>query len=69
MYPLMIMYGVEASVTTFACLVESLCLDQLSQSAKTNLFFIYLPTCVLPLLIALDYYGRVLKWVPKVKAD
>lgn len=71
LYPIMLIYGIEASVTTYACLAETLYLE-LSQPAKMTLFFVYLPTCVLPLFIAIDYYRRILTWIPNkktIKAD
>lgn len=63
-YLWILLYCVEAAITTFGCLVEVVYLDGLTQNEKLNLFFVYLPTCLVPLAMGYDFWKRVSKWVP-----
>ncbi|CAN6663828.1 hypothetical protein TRVA0_035S00958 [Trichomonascus vanleenenianus] len=58
-YILILIYAVEAAITTFGCLAEVLYLDGLSPSERTNLFLLYLPTCIIPLAMGLDIAKRI----------
>lgn len=63
-----LIYGVEAAVTTFACLVELFYLD-VPQSDFTKLFGFYLPTLIIPVFLSIDMYQRLsaLIFPPKTK--
>lgn len=60
-YPAVLAYGVEASTTTLACLVEVVAHPALSTGEKANLFGVYFPTFVIPLVLALDFGRRIAK--------
>lgn len=67
-WPAILVYGVEASTTTLACVVESAMLP-LGLSERMNLVFIYLPTFVVPLILLVDFFWRIQKKLEKVKID
>lgn len=61
-----LIYGVEAATTTFACLVELFYLD-VPQSDLNKLVGFYLPTLVIPLVLAVDMTCRISDWIPTEK--
>ncbi|GMM49620.1 Ema19 protein [Starmerella bacillaris] len=65
-YPAILAYGVEASTTTFACLVEILSNPDISAADQRGLMGLYLPTFIIPLLMAVDFGLRISK---KLKAQ
>lgn len=65
-YLAMLVYGVEGFFTTIACLAELYFLNGVTEPQRYYLIALYAPTAVIPLFIALDMYGRISEWVPKV---
>lgn len=61
----MLIYAVEASTTTFACLIEVLFLNQLTLSEKSNLAALYAPILAVGLLMLVDMAVRIGSWIPK----
>ncbi|KAK9456243.1 transmembrane protein 6/97 [Dipodascopsis uninucleata] len=59
-----LMYAVEATVTTFACLAEIYWAPTISESSRTSLLLIYSPTFFVPLVMMIDFGYRISKWVP-----
>lgn len=63
-YVACLVYGVEACITTVACISEVYFLDMLSTAQRTNLLMLYFPTALIPLGIAFDFGQRILQWIP-----
>lgn len=59
----MLIYAVEASITTFACLAEISFLkndtNSLTNSQVLGLVGMYLPILVVTLVMCIDIYGRL----------
>lgn len=60
-----LVYGVEASVTTFACLAEIACDARRDAVTKTRLLAIYLPSFLIPAYMTWDFYGRLKLFVDR----
>lgn len=64
-YVLTLIYAVNASLTTLACIIEfmygfqNLSADEFSDEDRTNLVWVYLPTFVIPLFMMYDMTRRV----------
>lgn len=58
-----LIYAVEAATTTFACLVELFYLD-VPTNDRVRLVSFYLPTFVIPALMAWDMVSRISAWMP-----
>uniref|UniRef100_A0A060T2R5 Efficient mitochondria targeting-associated protein 19 n=1 Tax=Blastobotrys adeninivorans TaxID=409370 RepID=A0A060T2R5_BLAAD len=63
-YPLILVYCVEAAVTTFGCLAEVSFMDALTTSEKINLAAMYMPMVLIPVVMGIDFYRRILSWIP-----
>lgn len=60
-WPACLAYGIEASTTTFACLVEILFSTAVeSEAVRWKLIWIYAPSLLIPLIMALDFGRRIL---------
>lgn len=59
-WPAIFAYGVEASTTTYACLAEVLFMDT-EPAIKKNLLGLYIPTLVVPLIMAVDFGRRIVR--------
>lgn len=69
-YPAVLAYGVEASTTTLACVAEVAVLPQLTTAERLNLVAIYLPTLLIPLYMAYDFFMRIsTELTTKAKTD
>lgn len=55
----MVIYGIEAAITTFACLIEVFYLEGLTRPEHIKLIGLYLPTFIIPLIIAGDFASRI----------
>ncbi|KAK9478417.1 transmembrane protein 97 [Lipomyces japonicus] len=62
-YPLLLVYGVNASITTLACLAELAWHADLTEDERSNLLLIYLPTFLIPLVMGVDMFFRIGKWI------
>lgn len=61
-WPACLAYGIEASTTTFACLVEiwySTAVE--SEAVRWKLLSVYVPTLLVPLIMAIDFWRRISK--------
>lgn len=70
-YPFALAYGVEASTTTFGCLVEVLAVRNISSADRFGLLGLYLPTFIIPAVLALDFGSRIYRELSprKLKAE
>ncbi|KAK9470268.1 transmembrane protein 6/97 [Dipodascopsis tothii] len=58
-YSLMLVYGVNGSLTTLACMYEIWSHKTLEMGFKLNLEWMYLPTFLIPLVMVFDMYFRL----------
>ncbi|KAK7205934.1 transmembrane protein 6/97 [Myxozyma melibiosi] len=70
-----LVYGVNASLTTLACLIEitygfrNLSPEELSDGDRVGLFWVYFPTFVIPLFMIVDMMRRLWVLVPSGVVD
>ncbi|KAK9235639.1 transmembrane protein 6/97 [Lipomyces kononenkoae] len=65
-YIALLIYGVNASITTLACIAE-LAWNQefeLTGGERQKLIWIYFPTFLIPLILTVDMAARIAKWDP-----
>lgn len=67
-WPAILVYAVEASTTTLACLVECALLP-LTLDQRINLVMIYLPTFVVPFILLVDFWSRIQSRLTKAKQE
>lgn len=68
-YLWMLVYGVNASLTTLACLAEVWAREGLVDSVKYNLLAVYAPFFFISGVIVVDVFQRLQQELTKVKRD
>ncbi|KAK9358641.1 transmembrane protein 6/97 [Lipomyces starkeyi] len=63
-YIALLIYGVNASITTLACIAELAWNEEfmLSRVERQKLIWIYFPTFLIPLILTVDMAVRIAKW-------
>ncbi|KAK9365012.1 transmembrane protein 6/97 [Lipomyces kononenkoae] len=66
-YIALLIYGVNASITTLACIAELAWNEEyeLTGDERQKLIWIYLPTFLIPLILTVDMTARIAKWEPR----
>ncbi|KAK9338957.1 transmembrane protein 6/97 [Lipomyces starkeyi] len=63
-YIALLIYGVNASITTLACIAELAWNEEfmLTRAERQKLIWIYFPTLLIPLILTVDMAVRIAKW-------